>query len=208
MTSYPPSSALSAVADRVGRFSAWLDRWRLVLLAIVAAGQAAVLVSMVVDSERLLISGREITVDVRPVDPRSLFRGDYVILTYDFSRLRQSEFDTPPRRGDRVYVTLAEKDGRWTPLAASGRWPSANVAGTVVLTGRVRQAATFSAPASLVTISYGLESFFVREGSGRAIEREIAPGKVKAHLVVARDGRSAIKALSVDGRRIETEPLF
>ena len=38
-----------------------------------------------------LVTGQTVLVQVEPVDPRDLFRGDYVILSYDFSRVSQQE---------------------------------------------------------------------------------------------------------------------
>ena len=55
-------------------------------IAAVAVGQALVLGWMIWDRTSLLANGREVVLDVVPVDPRSLFRGDYVILGYDISR--------------------------------------------------------------------------------------------------------------------------
>src|SRR5690606_26923443 len=55
-------------------------------IALVALLQAGALLWMIWDRASLLANGREIVLDVVPVDPRSLFRGDYVILGYDISR--------------------------------------------------------------------------------------------------------------------------
>jgi len=49
-------------------------------LAILALAQTGVLAAMVIDRVRLLTSGREITLPIVPVDPRDLFRGEYVRL--------------------------------------------------------------------------------------------------------------------------------
>ena len=38
------------------------------------------------------VDGKEIRVKVVPVDPRSLFRGNYARLNYDFSRLKKAHW--------------------------------------------------------------------------------------------------------------------
>lgn len=188
---------------------AWLARWRLPLVGLVAAAQALVLAYMVFDRESLLAHGREITLDVRPVDPRSLFRGDYVILSYDISRVPNELFQgNAPRPGDRVYVRLSRAgDGAWKPAGVTKVFPANPGADDVVLLG-IADARWWNVTKDSTIVTYGIESFFVPEGSGRAIEAEIRPGKVQANLVVGANGTAAIKALVVDGTRIEAEPLF
>lgn len=188
---------------------AWLIRWRLPLVGLVAAAQALVLAYMVFDRESLLAHGREITLDVRPVDPRSLFRGDYVILSYDISRVPNELFQGfTPQFGDRVYVRLSRAgDGGWKPAGVTNVWPASIGVDDIVLKG-ITDARWWNLTKYSTIITYGIESFFVPEGSGRAIEAEIRPGKVQANLVVGANGTAAIKALVVDGTRIEAEPLF
>src|SRR3954454_21217086 len=74
-------------------------------------------------------------VGVMPVDPRDLFRGDYVVLSYEFSRLPGSLPDMPPEAwnapgalvGREVSVELvSEGDGPpppVTPRPTAGRAP-------------------------------------------------------------------------------------
>ncbi len=68
------------------------DRARPVLL--VAAGfHLLFLVGMIAAESTPLLFGETITLRVRPVDPRDLFRGDYVILNYDINQMQ------PPDNG-------------------------------------------------------------------------------------------------------------
>lgn len=192
-----------------GRIASALSRWRGALIAVVALAQAGVLAFMVVDRENLLASGREITLDVRPVDPRSLFRGDYVILGYDISQLPLSMFQPAPRVGEQVHVRLVQDATGWKAASVGRGLPTTRSDAEVVLAARVRHVPRGEPlPDMRVSVTYGIESFFVPEGTGKAIETEIAPGKVQAHLAIAADGRVAIKALTVDGERIGAEPLF
>ena len=57
-------------------------------LLLVAALWLAILGGMVAINEHTLRTGREIVLKTVPVDPRDLFRGDYVTLRYDISRLQ------------------------------------------------------------------------------------------------------------------------
>lgn len=189
-----------------------LARWRLPLLALVALAQAAVLMHIVWQRETLLKHGREITLDVVPVDPRSLFRGDYVILSYAMSRLPQSLFADGPRLrpGDRVAVLLRKAGEDWQAVAAgtSAAPPKAANANEVVVAGRVSASFVGLATADDYLVSYGIESFFVPEGSGREIERDVATRKVKAHVAIGSDGEAALRAITVDGERLDVPPLL
>lgn len=212
MTNSSMSPATSPAAGPAEtRVTGFLARWRLPLLGLVALVQAAVLGQMVWHREALIGSGREITLDVVPIDPRSLFRGDYVILSYDISRLPLSLFGETEklRPGDRVFVRISNVDDRWQAVRAGTTMEAAGkAAGDVVLQGHISTSFATLSPGSFVIVAYGIESFFVPEGAGREIERDVSDRKVKAHLAVAADGEAAIKALTVDGERIDTPPLW
>src|SRR5207249_1216682 len=73
------------------------------LLAIVVA-QVAVLAGMIAFDGLPLVLGQRIKLKVVPVDPRDFFRGDYVILGYEFTRFDPVSFGGPaPRPGFNAY---------------------------------------------------------------------------------------------------------
>ena len=69
----------------------------------IAALQTAVLVYMVFDRTSILNAHDVVTLEVRPVDPQDMFRGDYVVFGYAIS-----EIYTGPLAGDHNCV-----DGAW-----------------------------------------------------------------------------------------------
>ncbi|MDH4982851.1 GDYXXLXY domain-containing protein [Hyphomicrobium sp. D-2] len=182
-------------------------------IAAVALGQAAVLGWMIWDRASLLSHGREVVLDVIPVDPRSLFRGDYVILGYDISRVKLPAGSVVPKRGDAFFVTLHKgDDGSWTSVATSAHPPESVAAGDVVLRGRVTYAYQPSRNEAdqqpNIGLSYGIESYFVPEGTGRELERMVGDRKISAILAVDDSGTAAIKGLMADGKRVYEEPLL
>lgn len=191
----------------------------------VAGLQIAVLLYMVWSRVDLLRNGREITVDVVPVDPRDLFRGDYVILGYSFSTVTRATAQTGepgsvaeadvtlPKgsyRNAAVYVTLAQGEGgSWSRVAIADRYPDTVAAGHIVLKGHVDHIWPGATADQLMgRIRYGIESYFVPEGEGREIEKLVREKKVRAVLAVAGDGTAALKALEVDGKRIHEQPVL
>ena len=63
--------------------------------------------------EFTLQTGEEVLLKPRPIDPRDLFRGDYVILTYEISTLDANTLQkdvTEFKQDDKVYVSLNKVD--------------------------------------------------------------------------------------------------
>ncbi len=196
----------------LARAASMLARWRYVLLAIVALAQAGVLAHMVVDRETLLANSRTIDLHVVPVDPRDLFRGDYVTLSYDISRVPRAFIDGSLRRGDQVYVRLAQQQGEWRPVSAGRIYTEAGPvsAQEIILKAQVVYVPS-SEPlsgTSMMSVSYGIEKFFVPEGTGWEIEKEVRAKEVIAHVAVASDGTAALKSLTVAGKNYDLPPLF
>lgn len=172
-------------------------------VGLVALLQTAALATMVSGRVALLASGREIVAEVIPVDPRDLFRGDYVVLGYTFSRTDVPVSDGL-RRGDRVYVTLRETaPATWEVVKASAAYGEPTDAADVVLKGivdRVYDPPGHAPPKA--SISYGIENYYVPEGTGRELERMVRDKKISAVLAVGPSGDVAVKALMADGQRI------
>jgi uncharacterized membrane-anchored protein len=58
------------------------------------------------------------------------------------------------------------------------------------------------------SVRYGIESYFVPEGTGRELEQQVLDKKISAVLAVGKSGEVAIKALVVDGKRLVEQPLL
>ena len=174
-------------------------------LCLVAGLQTAALAWMIYDRIMLIETGREITLNTIPVDPRSLFRGDYVILNYEISRLElkalQGDIDFEPDRA--VFVTLQKSaDATWQPVSIVKSLPATAGEDRIVLRGTVRSAGM------TLRITYGIESYFVPEGEGKRLEDLVRERKLQVLLAVAPDGEAAIKGLLIDGELQYEEPLF
>lgn len=176
-------------------------------IALVALLQTAALATMVYGRVTLLRDGREIVTEVIPVDPRDLFRGDYVILGYAFGRT-QVPVPEGVSQGDRIYVTLREAEPeKWEVVKATAGYEPAGSASEVVLKGIVDN--IYRPPGAELpraSIRYGIESYFVPEGTGRELEAKVREKMISAVLAVGSSGDVAIKALVVDGERVAEEP--
>jgi uncharacterized membrane-anchored protein len=174
---------------------------------------SAALAWMVYGRVSLLKTGREMTVEVIPVDPRDFFRGDYVILGYTFTTTGDVMLPAGTKMGDRIYATLKPEGGsKWSLLKVSANYPDRVEAEHRVLRGVARFVSRGRSVSDTEPtpgrVAYGIESYFVPEGTGRELETKILEKKIEVVLAVAENGESAIKALLVDGKRVHEEPIL
>ncbi|MBL8779881.1 MAG: GDYXXLXY domain-containing protein [Alphaproteobacteria bacterium] len=179
-------------------------------ILIVVALQTALLAYMILDRQAVLSAARTVTLKVVPVDPRDIFRGDYVILTYEISRLDPTkiEGDNTFGYGDKVLVTLVPNGDTWTATGIA-RGKPVPAQGGVAIQGTIESFdANETGQATAVTVHYGIESYFVPEGTGREIEQERQKGDLSADIAVDASGRAAIKALRRGGQVFYVEGIF
>ncbi len=191
---------------------------RLWLFAIAGLIQVVLIALMVGDRVRILRTGTEVMLHTQPVDPRDLLRGDYVILSYDITRLPSGALKDTPVLGESpfVFVKLAPKaDGFYQALSVH-REPVAVASGEVLIRGRVSRGSQCTADrephvqvfCDTLMLDYGIESFFVPQGEGRELENARNERKLAVIAAVAPGGRAAIKRLLLDGKQVYDEPLF
>ena len=176
-------------------------------LLAVALVQTGVIVSIVRERMAILASPTVIELDVEPVDPRSFFRGDYVVLAYPAARFKVD--DAAERaallRAGQVYVTLVkDAAGEWRPVRVTPSRPAPVADGEVVVRARTDPSRRLG---TTLALRYGIESYFVPEGTGREIEDAARAKAVRVKVAVARDGQVAIKGLITGGQVIEEPAL-
>lgn len=187
-------------------------RWLPVIAAVVAVAQIAVLGSMIWGRAAILRSGTEIVLAVRPIDPRDLLRGDYVIVGYDISGLARSLFAGPmPEEYSGPHTLFlrlkAGEGGLWEPVSARfDGAPSAPPApGEVDLRGT---APFIPAGEGDIPAEYGIERFYLPEGQGRPIEQDMGVRPFRMKVAVAADGAAQIKSFHDGDTMIFEEPLY
>lgn len=138
-------------------------------------------------------TGEEILLEVAPVDPRDMFRGDYVALTYEISRisLLTVPYDSAFSPGETIYAVLSKKDKYWTIDSVSHTEPLLDET-QVFMKGRV-----ITATEKSVRVEWGIESYFVPEGEGLTIER-MRNAELSAVVVVDNTGSSVLKQLLIN----------
>jgi uncharacterized membrane-anchored protein/uncharacterized membrane protein len=127
-------------------------------------------------SERLLTTGSIVKLELQPIDPRSLLQGDYVRLRYIISELPDGvsqELDKHPIRGHVEIVLAKNNQGLhvFDRLYTSGEAIGPD---EIVINGK-KESYTWN------QITYGIENYFIPEGSGLEVE-------ANAHFAYVRIG--------------------
>jgi uncharacterized membrane-anchored protein len=175
------------------------------LLAVLA--QLGFLGWMVADQERLLARGREVILPIQPFDPIDPLSGRYLAIQLQASRVDLAALDGSvdaegaERRaeqlvGQRVYVRLREKDGRWEPDSIGPLGWGEPAANEVWLRGAVR-----ARYGTTVDVDFGLDRYFIPANASDPSPLLWQQGHQLAIVArVSPDGRGSIADLIVDGK--------
>ncbi|HWI59998.1 MAG TPA: GDYXXLXY domain-containing protein [Bacillota bacterium] len=173
---------------------------KLLLLIAILGLQTAWILGTTFVQERALAQGQCILLETQPVDPRDLLRGDYVILNYKISDVPLTEFSpslaAPPPAGSTVYVALTPRKDFYTVVRASAEKITPRE-GEVVLKGRTQTwwaGPPQSGAQPTIHVNYGLEQYYVREGTGNP------RGKLTVQVAVPASGQGRIKQVLLDGK--------
>ena len=187
--------------------------WLLISAAVVAALQIGFLSWTISGRASVLRDGREVLLQVQPIDPRDLLRGDFVILGYDISNLQVSLFANPPS-GDPdssekpVWVVLRKgADGVFHPASAAlDRLELKDIQpDDVVIRGTTNGWPASGGP---VFVQYGLERFYLPEGEGKQIENDMRERPFFVVASVTDDGTAQIKAFKDGETTLFEEPYY
>ena len=188
-------------------------RWLISAAIAVAAIQIVFLGSMIAGRAAILRSGQVVTLEVQPVDPRDLLRGDYIVLGYNISAIQKTLFTEPlPEAIESehdVYVRLEEGEGGiWMAVAASFYEPpeAAPVEGQIDIRGSADP--SWWSGAETIRVEYGIERFYVPEGEGKAIETDMRERKFRMRVAVAGSGAAQIKSFHDGERMLYQEPIY
>lgn len=188
---------------------------KIILLALV---EVAALAVMVADKQWTLHTGIPVLLQTEPIDPRSLFMGDYARLAYPIGRLQldgESAIggDKDFKRHDKVWVALKPAPGGAKAVSVHHQ-RSAIPPGLLALRGEVESRNEFHSDRvtrirlSTLQVRFGIEQYFVQEGTGGQFERPAGGEKVSILVAIDRRGKAGILAVLFDGREGYRETLF
>lgn len=161
-----------------------------VRFAVMMGFMAVVLLGMIGKAEWQRAQSVAIVLETAPVDPRSMFQGDYVTLSYKIGNLASS---VAADDGETIYTVLAQdENGLWQAVRTSSTWPEDLQPDQRVIRGTVQNS----------RIIYGIEAFFVPEGHGRWIEQIRDRSRVTVRVLIDPEGHAQMDALLIDGQEV------
>jgi uncharacterized membrane-anchored protein len=170
---------------------------KLKLFILVLALQSAWLLGTAAVQEHALVTGKVILLETARIDPRDLLQGDYLILNYKISDVPTSVFSPPVTKelpnGTKVFVALAPTTNQFYIVVKASTNQFTPATDEVLVKGRSAWP-RWNAATNSIHVEYGLERFYVAEGTGNPT------GKLTAQVVVPASGRGRVKEVFVDGK--------
>jgi uncharacterized membrane-anchored protein len=176
----------------------------------------AILAGVMVGHAWPLWAGDTVLLRLRPVDPRDLFRGEYVRLDTPASRLfvvdgtRTVPAGAFPVRGlgawqrpatDKKYVGGSRTAYVQLERRATGEHEPVSISDVPVEHAmNLRGEARVSDSDGNVFVDYGLDAFYMQEGTAKPVQDALAAGRtVQMQVAIASSGRSRIRTVLVEG---------
>lgn len=142
----------------------------------------------------LVSSGTEITLRTQPVDPRSVFRGDYVTLGYEAgASVPYAQVSDEVGLVSNAYVILEKKGETYERVAVSKEQPVLKE-GQVCIRG-VPAGFFDGLPQSGQIVLPDLSQYFVEEGLGRELESANTAHRLLVNAVVSPSCMAVLKGV-------------
>jgi len=154
-------------------------------LTLTISAQMLVLATEYLSSVWPLWFGTPIILKTAPIDPRSLFRGNYVRLNYDISNINKNLTQEHLKRSEVGYVTLKEEEGFFVATGLHREKPKSGV----YIRGRV------TSVGGGYRMKYGIEAYFMPKEKALKAERSVRQG-ANAEVYLLGSGKAAIATLN------------
>lgn len=180
---------------------------RLMILVSVVLLQLSFIAAIVFSNQIILSTGEHVFIRLpQPVDPPSLFRGNYVSLNYTISRIALYEMretsDRDFKSGDSIWVKI-EKNGSWWDAVSVHKDKPRLSSGEAAIKGKV----SWSNDAS-VSVTYGIEQYFIPQKYEKEANQLLSRGRgfnqeervvVGAEVIVHSSGRARVADVLIGG---------
>jgi uncharacterized membrane-anchored protein len=162
------------------------------------------------------ITGEEIILRTRPVDPREILRGNYVALDYEVEKVHLPDLPAPVdpsgwKQGDILYLMLRPDGVSWKPVGLSRQHVKGEPGDVALLAKYLRREdyAGVTEPGKNmpvdILLDIGVDHYYAAEKAAKQIEADAREAPLDVILSVGGDGHAAIKGLVINGeKRYET----
>lgn len=174
-------------------------RW----LIVVVLAQVLWVVATATTKEIAFERGQRVLLATKPVDPRDMLRGDYLTLRFDISDLPRNKVrgDIPAEPlGKKIYVALIPA-GKFHQIDFASFAAIPVTASRVVMRGTIddrfawmRNQPGDNGATTPLQVSYGLERYYVAEGTGNP------RGQLTVEVAVSAGGEPLMREVYIDGK--------
>ena len=161
--------------------------------------QILLLLLMIAYRQYTLSTGQAIMLHLqRPVDPRSMFSGNYVLLSYDISTLDKKKMGIVDafKYGDTIHVSLSKEGIYWVVKSAGKEIPD-----TLYIRGTVT-----SGWSDDIRVEYGIEQYYIPDSQAKEIENKLRaaedPGEAAVEVIVDSNGNAAISQVLLGNEKL------
>ncbi len=174
-------------------------RW----LIVVVLAQVLWVVATATTKEIAFERGQRVLLATKPVDPRDMLRGDYLTLRFDISDVPRDKVrgDIPAESlGKKIYVALVPS-GKFHQIEFASFAAIPATTGRVIMRGTIddrfawmRNAQSSNRATEPLSVLYGLERYYVPEGTGNP------RGELTAEVSVSAGGEPLMREVYIDGK--------
>lgn len=151
-----------------------------IVIIIICIIWTAIVAFWVIRSEYVCITGKEVLLKTVPFDPRDLLMGDYVTLNYEISRVPKKYYDEVYSSNKKVYVVLKTDENN---IATIENIQTKRPTESLYLKGKISR---------FNTIEYGIESYYVKERTGKVLENNLRNGAL-VKVCINKYGNAKVK---------------
>lgn len=168
--------------------------WLVPGLVLVIVFQIVVLAMVYVNARIPVWTGQNIRLETRPVDPRSLFRGNYAFLNYAIARIPADQVNAlgKPKRNQKVYVKLVPgKAGTHAYGGVSYEKPDTGL----FIRGRIKDQRFRTS--GTYRVRFGIEAYFAPKDKAIALEKQLR-SPARAEVWISSSGKAALTGVIAD----------
>lgn len=179
---------------------------------IALAVQVAIIFAIIIYKSAILAGGAPVLLRLEPVDPRDLFRGDYMTIRYEISAVPKPYLNIA--NGETIFVPL-RADGKFM-AADSYRITTVEPSDGLFIRGRVISGGSQTGTdwdGGILRVAYGIEDYFFPEGLGSQANFWGQGAEPYAKVLISDSGSPVLQQLYVndmpwpESGRLESAPM-
>ena len=157
-------------------------------LIVVLAIVLIVILSFILYNQWPFMTGKKIVLATQPVDPFDPFRGQYMTINYEISRINDVEGF---KESDSVFISLKKDE--------QGIWRKESVSKSKPDKGDFIKGEVTSVYGNTLRVEYGIEQFFFERHA------ELPTRNITVEAIVANSGRAKLVQLLYNGEPIKID---